>query len=500
MKESFIVTRIMYPIIFLILFGACEKENTIAIVSGVLPSSQNEVIKLVNCIDYFPGLNNEKVLAETITDSTGFFILKTSLTEPGFYQALTGNYPRFTYDVFLEPGDSIHIKLPDWNQDPVLKITGRGAEKLKYLVNDFEILYKTKTYRDTIRSKGFNTEMLFKAYVDSIKNIRLQLLDADNIAPPDLKSRFKKVIQANNAETLLSHLEERNRNMEGTYDYFYPDVSYYSFLEEIGFDSLFCKNSEAKKLAGPVLENKARIAFKGRSDKEWWDKNLLWKFNYITEQPKSVWTDYLALSTIHEYSFGMFTDDFYENLMEFKEKMDGLFFKGSYKNLFQESVSDYINLAPGKPAPDFALPDAAGNIVRLSDFKGKIIYLDFWGTWCYPCIQEIPDAISLQEKFRNKPVVFIYVALEYDEKNIADWKHFIEGENERFGKFLNHKPFPGVHLVAEKQFLNHEIKPYKINFAPTHVLIDYIGNIISVRAERFKNISEEIDKLLKEIN
>ena len=72
----------------------------------------------------------------------------------------------------------------------------------------------------------------------------------------------------------------------------------------------------------------------------------------------------------------------------------------------------------------------------------------------YPCIQEIPDALELQKKYADKPIVFLYVALEYDEENIAEWKNFIAGKNERFGNFLDNKPFPGIHVVAEKQSLN----------------------------------------------
>ena len=491
------LSKLVWFITMLIALNACQKKDTLTILSGVLQTSQNEVITLVNCKYYFPGFVNEKMLIETNTDSTGFFIFKTNLTEPGYYQILILNYPILTYDVFLEPGDSIHLELPNWNQNPDLKISGKGASKLNYLVKDFEILYKNRTYRDTIRSNGFETEMLFKAYVDSIKNLRIKELGANEFTPDNLKSRFLNVIQADLAETLLSHLENRNRYMEGTYDYFYPDTSYYSFLVNMHFDSLFCESSEAKNLAGLFLENKARTAYKERSEEEWWDENLSWKLNYIIEQPKSIWTDYLALSTISEYSFGMFLDNFFENLLEFKERIDELFYHDINKKLFQEGVSDYIKLAPGELAPDFALPDADGNIVHLSDFKGKIIYMDFWGTWCYPCIQDIPDALKLQEHYKDKPVVFLYVSMEYDEENIANWKQFINGKDERFGEYLNHEPFPGVHVVAEKQFLNQEIKPYKIIFAPTHVLIDHNGNIVSVRAKRPNKISEDIDKLLK---
>jgi thiol-disulfide isomerase/thioredoxin len=136
-----------------------------------------------------------------------------------------------------------------------------------------------------------------------------------------------------------------------------------------------------------------------------------------------------------------------------------------------------------------------GKIVRLSDFKGKVVYIDFWGTWCSPCLEEIPDALELQKKYKGKPIVFLYVALENNDQNIAEWRNFISGKNKQFAKYLN-KPFPGVHVVAEKQFLNENIKPYKINFAPTRVLVDQDGKLVNARAERPKEIVAQIDQLL----
>ena len=497
MKKSNTTHKLLWFFTVLLILSACQRKEPFTILSGKIPYVINESVILVKVSDYFPFFECGNAQIVTSTDSSGYFIFKSDQIKSGFYQVLSNNYPRLEYDVYLEPGDSIYVEQPD------LKINGKGAEKLNYLVKDFEILNKNSSYRDTIRSNGFKTEMLFKAYIDSIKNIRIKELESNKTTPADLKSRFLNVIQADLANTLLTYLSNRNRFMDDSYDYFYPDTSYYSFLENISFDSLFCESSEAKKLAQPFLENRTRIAFKDRSEEEWWDENLFWEFNYITKQPKSVWTDYLALSTIREISiatvFG-FPNDFFKNLVNFSNKMNELFCREENQKLFHVSISNYLKLAPGEPAPNFALPDAEGNVVHLSDFIGKIVYMDFWGTWCEPCIQEIPGALKLQEKYKDKPVVFIYVAMEYDEENIANWKQFILGENERLGHFLNNKPFPGIHLVAEKQFLNPDIKPYKLNFAPTYVLIDQNGNLVSARAERPDYISEEIDKLLEEIN
>ena len=65
----------------------------------------------------------------------------------------------------------------------------------------------------------------------------------------------------------------------------------------------------------------------------------------------------------------------------------------------------------GNDAPGFSLPGIDGNTVSLSDFKGKVIILDFFASWCPPCRQEIPDFIELQKAYSDKGFSMIGVAL-----------------------------------------------------------------------------------------
>ncbi|MDZ4815938.1 MAG: TlpA disulfide reductase family protein [Verrucomicrobiota bacterium] len=63
-------------------------------------------------------------------------------------------------------------------------------------------------------------------------------------------------------------------------------------------------------------------------------------------------------------------------------------------------------------APAWELKDIDGKTVKLSDFKGKVILLDFWATWCPPCREEIPGFINLQKKYGDKGVVIIGVSVD----------------------------------------------------------------------------------------
>ena len=69
-----------------------------------------------------------------------------------------------------------------------------------------------------------------------------------------------------------------------------------------------------------------------------------------------------------------------------------------------------------KNAPDFKLEKVGGGMVKLSEYKGNIIILDFWATWCPPCIKEIPDFVELQKEYGAKGLVILGISLDQNTK------------------------------------------------------------------------------------
>ena len=77
-----------------------------------------------------------------------------------------------------------------------------------------------------------------------------------------------------------------------------------------------------------------------------------------------------------------------------------------------------------KAAPGWELQDLAGKTVHLADFKGKVVILDFWATWCPPCRAEIPGFIDLQKKYQAQGLVIVGVSL--DDAGVDTVKAFVQ--------------------------------------------------------------------------
>lgn len=99
-------------------------------------------------------------------------------------------------------------------------------------------------------------------------------------------------------------------------------------------------------------------------------------------------------------------------------------FSGDTKiNKIGKDYNCIINIADDK-APEFSLKSVDGKTVKLSDYKGKVVIIDFWATWCPPCRKGIPDLISIQNEFKDK-VVIIGISLDR-EKTIKDVPGFVK--------------------------------------------------------------------------
>jgi peroxiredoxin len=79
----------------------------------------------------------------------------------------------------------------------------------------------------------------------------------------------------------------------------------------------------------------------------------------------------------------------------------------------------------GGPAPDFTVQDADRR-VALHDLRGKIVVLNFWATWCPPCVEEMPSLVKMQSEMKNRNVVVLAVSVDDDERS---YRNFLKKNN-----------------------------------------------------------------------
>lgn len=91
----------------------------------------------------------------------------------------------------------------------------------------------------------------------------------------------------------------------------------------------------------------------------------------------------------------------------------------------------YEPLAVGKPAPDFSLADLNEKHYRLSDFRGKVVFLNFWATWCKPCREEMPSMEILNKNFEKDGLVILAVSIDR-VTTTKDIPPFVKGMNLTF--------------------------------------------------------------------
>ena len=116
-------------------------------------------------------------------------------------------------------------------------------------------------------------------------------------------------------------------------------------------------------------------------------------------------------------------------------------------SIFKEVIEEKLILAKGKKCPDFTFNDMNGKQHHISELYGKVLYLDYWATWCHPCVWEIPFFEKLYQEYKNdERIQFISFSLD---DNVEKWKAKVKKDNPGWAQFILTK--------SDQQFLKEKM-------------------------------------------
>lgn len=166
-----------------------------------------------------------------------------------------------------------------------------------------------------------------------------------------------------------------------------------------------------------------------------------------------------------------------EEMVKYAEQLKGKFPGNDAVRDFIAKMERLKVVAVGQKAPTFEMASTDGSMVKLSDFRGKYVLLDFWASWCGPCRQESPNLVKAYNKYKDKGFTILSVSLD---DNKVSWLKAIKDDN-----------LTWTHVSELKQWNSAVARQYQVDAIPASFLLDKQGVILK------KNLrGEELEKFL----
>jgi len=446
-----------------------------AFIGGHLYKAHSQTVTLQYYSSSLNFIEGRSTIIEIILDDKNNFIFEIELENPIEFHLLNGE-KRLLINKYAAPGDSVWF---DFKKGSIM-ISGNSDS-----CNNFMFEWENKFFIDPKIRKEYNLShseynaQKFSDYWKKRKNDQFEffkLYFKNKSVPLKFQQFFEAEVTYRYAVAMLQY-SWRNKSGNSVLG----DTSYLKFLEGVLVDNHAALNSESYLFfLGEVPNNFFMSILENDKSSSLNNSYFIKNREHISDSiAKRYFTggayDLSLYQILYQKikSTGRTKGQPYFNylflktdtlLTNFRTNFNDSFYYVRLKHTLQDLASENIK------AYDFVLKSVSGKEVRLSEFKGKVVYLDFWATNCAPCVSEIQHANNLKEKFKDKDVVFVYVSFDRSP--------------EKLKSIIKLKSFQGVHLYDTKGFASEISQKYNVNSLPRYFLIDKNGFIINSDAPR----------------
>lgn len=393
-----------------------------------------------------------KVASDTVTNE-GRFELSFDVNEPKKIQlnidALIGNMyvmPKYYYGITFPKPDSLYDLNPNAEYAVELGFIIKNSKdtmEMNSLIIDFNRQYRSfmvENYQYFIANKKF------PAKIDSFQlKCTNRYKNADE---PFFKTWLNYSFASINENCLRNRAWLANRYIIGK-PILYENSEYMGFFNTF-FKGFLQEKAQTKKgisIIDDINENG--------------DFGLL--FRTMKNDPYLQNDTLCELVTIRGLFELYFAPDYnHQNILRMLEQAGRQTSVKMHKKIIDNILNFIYKLSPGSDAPPFTLKNKKGELVSLKDFKGKYVYLDFFATWCTPCMQEMKEIADMKKKYGDR-VVFVSISTDEVEE---DFKKFLEKNPKYDWVFL--------HFGIDKNIKN----KYNIKALPTYYFINQEGKLV----------------------
>ncbi len=442
-----------------VLFGQSSSKNVT--IKGTFKNAVNKTLK----VNGIPELDSVKI------DDEGNFSLETNkLKKPITASVLISK--GFGIQLFLAPGYNLSINADVTNEDSfyqTVQMSGIGSETNNYW-KQFHMLYKNlPTFGSedwyNIPATQFVKERLKKPNLDSFAlEVSKNIFGKENNDPG--KDYFKKI--------LLEDLTWANPRQLFQYSMWndVPAATVDSFISQgispgllVSDDKYIDNNLYKEVMSFGYLEHLYEKALS--KDKSVLENPINAKLKIADSLYTGKTKDYVFQRFIYFEARGTFSTVDLDVMKHYASKINNKTAKKEVIDHIEGRRMDIKGYAKNMPAPIFSLNDLTGKKHSLEDYKGKVVYIDLWASWCGPCKSEMPYLKEIHTEYKDKNIEFISIAI-----------NDVPGRKFRMD-FIDELQLTWLQLEDENNFVK---KNYKVSTIPRFILIDKEGRIIDYDA------------------